>query len=33
MEEIADMCRELGLDEGIPRGAAGFYREVGERRR
>ena len=32
MEEIADMCRELGLSEGIPRGAAGFYREVGERR-
>lgn len=33
MEEIADMCRELGLDEGIPRGAAGFYRGLGERRR
>jgi hypothetical protein len=28
MEEIADMCGELGLDEGIPRGAASFYRAV-----
>jgi 3-hydroxyisobutyrate dehydrogenase-like beta-hydroxyacid dehydrogenase len=28
MEEIADMCAELGLDEGIPRGAASFYRAV-----
>ena len=31
MEEIAAMCRELGLSEAIPRGAASFYREVGER--
>jgi 3-hydroxyisobutyrate dehydrogenase-like beta-hydroxyacid dehydrogenase len=28
MEEIADMCGELGLDDGIPRGAASFYRAV-----
>ena len=28
MEEIADMCAELGLDDGIPRGAASFYRSV-----
>ena len=28
MEEIADMCAELGLDDGIPRGAASFYRAV-----
>lgn len=28
MEEIADMCAELGLDEGIPRGAASFYRAI-----
>jgi 3-hydroxyisobutyrate dehydrogenase-like beta-hydroxyacid dehydrogenase len=33
MEEIADLCRELGLSEGIPRGAAGFYRDLGEKRR
>jgi hypothetical protein len=30
MEEIADLCRELGLSEGIPRGAADFYRELSE---
>jgi hypothetical protein len=28
MEEIADLCGELGLSEGIPRGAAGFYRDL-----
>lgn len=28
MEEIADMCGELGLPDGIPRGAAEFYRDV-----
>jgi hypothetical protein len=28
MEEIADLCRELGLSEAIPRGAAEFYREL-----
>jgi 3-hydroxyisobutyrate dehydrogenase-like beta-hydroxyacid dehydrogenase len=28
MEEIADMCAELGFDDGIPRGAASFYRAV-----
>ncbi len=28
MDEIADLCAELGLDEGIPRGAASFYREL-----
>jgi 3-hydroxyisobutyrate dehydrogenase-like beta-hydroxyacid dehydrogenase len=28
MEEIADMCAELDLDDGIPRGAASFYRAV-----
>jgi 3-hydroxyisobutyrate dehydrogenase-like beta-hydroxyacid dehydrogenase len=32
MEEIADLCRELGLSEGIPRGAADFYRELSEER-
>ena len=31
MEEIADMCRELGLSEAIPRGAASFYRELSEK--
>ena len=31
MDEIADMCGELGLDEGIPRGAASFYRELSSR--
>jgi 3-hydroxyisobutyrate dehydrogenase-like beta-hydroxyacid dehydrogenase len=31
MEEIADMCVELGLDDGIPRGAASFYRAVSSR--
>ncbi len=31
MEEIADMCGELGLDDGIPRGAAGFYRDLSSR--
>ena len=28
MEEIADLCAELGLSDGIPRGAADFYRHV-----
>jgi hypothetical protein len=28
MEEIADLCAELGLPDGIPRGAAGFYRDL-----
>jgi Domain of unknown function (DUF1932) len=32
MEEIADLCRELGLSEAIPRGAAEFYRELSEER-
>jgi 3-hydroxyisobutyrate dehydrogenase-like beta-hydroxyacid dehydrogenase len=32
MEEIADLCRELGLSEAIPRGAADFYRELSEER-
>ena len=31
MEEIADMCRELGLSEAIPRGAASFYRDLSEK--
>jgi hypothetical protein len=31
MEEIADMCRELGLSDAIPRGAAGFYAELSDR--
>lgn len=31
MEEIADICAELGLDEGIPRGAASFYRDLSSR--
>ena len=30
MEEIADLCGELGLSEGIPRGAADFYRALSE---
>jgi len=30
MEEIADLCGELGLSEGIPRGAADFYRVLSE---
>ncbi|HEU4943156.1 MAG TPA: DUF1932 domain-containing protein [Gaiellaceae bacterium] len=33
MEEIADMCRELGLSDAIPRGAAAFYAELGDRAR
>ena len=28
MEEIADLCGELGLSDGIPRGAAEFYRDL-----
>jgi hypothetical protein len=32
MEEIADLCRELGLSEAIPRGAAEFYRALSEER-
>jgi 3-hydroxyisobutyrate dehydrogenase-like beta-hydroxyacid dehydrogenase len=28
MEEIAEVCAELELDDGIPRGAASFYRSV-----
>lgn len=28
MEEIADLCHELGLSEAIPRAAAEFYRDV-----
>ena len=32
MEEIADMCGELGLSDGIPRGAAGFYRDLSDER-
>ena len=32
MEEIADLCHELGLSEAIPRGAAEFYRELSEER-
>ncbi|HET8653106.1 MAG TPA: DUF1932 domain-containing protein [Gaiellaceae bacterium] len=31
MEEIADLCRELGLSDGIPRGAAAFYAELSSR--
>ncbi|HEU6443579.1 MAG TPA: DUF1932 domain-containing protein [Gaiellaceae bacterium] len=31
MEEIADMCRELGLSDAIPRGAAAFYAELSSR--
>jgi 3-hydroxyisobutyrate dehydrogenase-like beta-hydroxyacid dehydrogenase len=31
MEEIADICGELGLNDGIPRGAASFYRELSSR--
>ena len=30
MEEIADLCHELGLSEAIPRGAAEFYRGLSE---
>jgi hypothetical protein len=30
MEEIANLCGELGLSEGIPRGAADFYRALSE---
>ena len=33
MEEIADLCGELGVPDGIPRGAAGFYRALSEKRR
>jgi hypothetical protein len=32
MEEIADLCGELGLSHGIPRGAAGFYRDLSDER-
>jgi Domain of unknown function (DUF1932) len=32
MEEIADLCAELGLPDGIPRGAAAFYRDLAEKR-
>jgi hypothetical protein len=32
MEEIADQCRELGLSEAIPRGAAEFYRALSKER-
>jgi hypothetical protein len=32
MEEIADMCGELGLSDGIPRGAAEFYRALSDER-
>jgi Domain of unknown function (DUF1932) len=32
MEEIADVCRELGLSEAIPRGAAEFYQALNEER-
>jgi hypothetical protein len=28
MDEVADLCEELGLSEAIPRGAASFYRDV-----
>jgi 3-hydroxyisobutyrate dehydrogenase-like beta-hydroxyacid dehydrogenase len=28
MEEIAEVCAELDLDDGIPRGAASFYRTI-----
>jgi hypothetical protein len=31
MEEIADLCAELDLPDGIPRGAADFYRAVSDR--
>jgi 3-hydroxyisobutyrate dehydrogenase-like beta-hydroxyacid dehydrogenase len=31
MEEIAEACEELQLPDGIPRGAAEFYRAVSER--
>ncbi|HEX7255288.1 MAG TPA: DUF1932 domain-containing protein [Gaiellaceae bacterium] len=31
MEEIADMCAELGLPDGIARGAAAFYEELSSR--
>jgi hypothetical protein len=31
MEEIADLCAELDLPDGIPRGAADFYRSVSDR--
>jgi 3-hydroxyisobutyrate dehydrogenase-like beta-hydroxyacid dehydrogenase len=32
MEEIADMCEELELSDGIPRGAAAFYRALSDER-
>ena len=32
MEEIADLCGELGLSDGIPRGAAAFYRNLSDER-
>jgi 3-hydroxyisobutyrate dehydrogenase-like beta-hydroxyacid dehydrogenase len=28
MEEVAEVCEELELDDGIPRGAASFYRTI-----
>jgi hypothetical protein len=28
MEEVAEVCTELELDDGIPRGAASFYRTL-----
>ena len=31
MDEIGDLCGELGLSDGIPRGAAAFYRELSSR--
>lgn len=31
MEEIADLCGELGLSDAIPRGAAAFYAELSSR--
>jgi hypothetical protein len=31
MEEIADLCGELDLSDGIPRGAASFYRDLSSR--
>jgi 3-hydroxyisobutyrate dehydrogenase-like beta-hydroxyacid dehydrogenase len=32
MDEIAEVCAELGLSEAIPRAAADFYRELSEKR-
>jgi 3-hydroxyisobutyrate dehydrogenase-like beta-hydroxyacid dehydrogenase len=31
MDEIAEACEELGLPDGIPRGAADFYRDLADR--